>query len=145
MKIRTLDIDELNSRMLELRALQDAVQDALATLKDAETDEAKAEAQDALDAAETELSAEDMLELEQLESLRDEIGESRGKINDEGGPFVHENDFRDYAMELAEETGAISRDAAWPYTCIDWDRATDELKMDYSVVTWDGVDYLYRS
>ena len=32
----------------------------------------------------------------------------------------------------------------WPNTCIDWDQAAGELKMDYSAVDFDGVTYWIR-
>jgi antirestriction protein len=47
---------------------------------------------------------------------------------------------RDYAEELAEDIGAIDHDAGWPMNCIDWDRATRELSMDYS----EAHGYVFR-
>jgi hypothetical protein len=38
---------------------------------------------------------------------------------------------RNYAMELADDLGSVPDDAAWPYTCIDWDQAWLELSMDW--------------
>jgi len=35
-----------------------------------------------------------------------------------------------YAMNLAEETGAVREDLGWPYTAIDWERAARDLFMD---------------
>lgn len=58
--------------------------------------------------------------------------------------LIHENYFEDYARELAEDIGAIDRNAAWPNNCIDWQRAAQELEMDYSTVDFDGASYLYR-
>ncbi len=144
MKIRTLDIDELNDRLSELEGLRDTLATAQDELKEADTDEAKAEAQEAIDAAEIDFGKEEQDELKALESIKDEIGESRGKINGEGGPFVDESDFKEYARELAEDIGAIDPDAGWPLGCIDWEKAADELKMDYSSIEWNGTTYLYR-
>jgi len=58
--------------------------------------------------------------------------------------LIRDSYFRDYAQELAEDIGAINRDASWPNNCIDWDRATRELQMDYSDVEIYGVTYWYR-
>ncbi len=58
--------------------------------------------------------------------------------------LIRESYFQDYAQELAEDTGAVNRDATWPNNCIDWEQAARELRMDYSAVTIDGVTYFYR-
>ena len=54
------------------------------------------------------------------------------------------DDFTDYARELAEDIGAIDRDAKWPGYCIDWEQAARELKMDYTSVRVNGTTYYFR-
>jgi len=144
MSIRTLDIDELNDRLAELEGLRDAAESERDNLKDA-TDEDREEITARLEAAESDFGAEEQEELKTLEGIKDDIGERKGKIDDEGGPFVHEDDFEDYARELAEDIGAIPDDLGWPCTYIDWERAAEALKVDYSSVEVNGVTYLYRS
>lgn len=63
-----------------------------------------------------------------------------------GETLIHDSYFRDYAEELAEDIGALKRELAnqWPYTCIDWDAAAEELKQDYTEVDFDGVTYWIR-
>lgn len=61
-----------------------------------------------------------------------------------GATLIHESYFKTYAQELAEDIGAIDRDAAWPLSYIDWDAAADALKMDYTAVTFDGETYYVR-
>lgn len=58
--------------------------------------------------------------------------------------LIRDGYFKDYAMELAEDIGAIPDDAGWPCTCIDWDKATLELRMDYSSVEVEGTTYWTR-
>ena len=58
--------------------------------------------------------------------------------------LIHESYFEDYARELAEDIGALEKADAWPFTCIDWEKAADDLKMDYSVIELDGNTYYYR-
>lgn len=41
-------------------------------------------------------------------------------------------DDESFAEDMAEQVGAIDRDAKWPMNCIDWDQAARELMMDYS-------------
>ncbi len=37
----------------------------------------------------------------------------------------------DFAQNMAEEIGAINRDASWPNNCIDWEQAAREIMYDY--------------
>jgi len=48
---------------------------------------------------------------------------------------------KEFAQDMADGTGAIRDDDAWPYTCIDWDWAAKELMYDYR--EQDG--YYFRS
>lgn len=38
----------------------------------------------------------------------------------------------DFAQDMAEQTGAIDKNASWPQTCIDWEYAAKELMYDYA-------------
>jgi len=63
-----------------------------------------------------------------------------------GETLIRDSYFEDYAQELAEDTGAIDRNATnWPMYCIDWEWAARELKMDYFCVDFDGIDYWIHS
>ena len=61
-----------------------------------------------------------------------------------GEALIRDSYFEDYARELAEDIGAIKGDESWPLSFIDWERAADALKQDYTSVTFDGVDYWIR-
>lgn len=63
---------------------------------------------------------------------------------DDGTVLVRDSYFKQYAMEFADDIGAITGDACWPYTCIDWDAAARDLRMDYTAVDFDGVTYWVR-
>lgn len=84
---------------------------------------------------------ENISRYEELCQLRDEC---HGSGWEHGIVFVPELAFADYARELAEDIGAIDRDANWPLDCIDWELAARELAHDYMMLTFDGVDYYYR-
>ncbi len=64
-----------------------------------------------------------------------------------GVALIREDCFEDYARELAEDIGAISRDnrMAWPCDCIDWEKAARELAMDYTSVDFLGYTYFVRA
>lgn len=59
--------------------------------------------------------------------------------------LIADDEFEEYAQELAEELDLIPRDAQWPASCIDWEKAADELRQDYTSITYDGDDYYMRS
>lgn len=58
--------------------------------------------------------------------------------------LVRDSYFKDYAQELADDIGAVPGDLQWPCTCIGWERAARELRMDYTHCEFDGVTYWYR-
>lgn len=61
-----------------------------------------------------------------------------------GAQLIRDSYFEDYAQEFAEEIGAVDRNARWPNDCIDWEKAAEELQMDYTSVEFDGVTYWVR-
>lgn len=113
-----IDTRELQERLDELEALRDDV-----------------------DASGEPWTDEDREELEKLEALRDEIGPEFPH----GETMILASEFEDYAREFAEDIGAIDGEAKWPNYCIDWEYAARELRHDYSLVVWDGYEYLVRS
>ncbi len=61
-----------------------------------------------------------------------------------GSTLIRDSYFKEYAQDLADDIGAIDRQALWPLTCIDWDQAARELQMDYTSVEFDGITYWVR-
>ena len=61
---------------------------------------------------------EESEELQQLLDFKEEVNSSEW---DDGLTLISESYFEDYAQELAEDIGAISRDTQWPLNCIDWE------------------------
>jgi hypothetical protein len=61
-----------------------------------------------------------------------------------GETLIRDSYFKEYAMELAEDIGAVNSQASWPNNCIDWDQAARELRMDYTSVDFGGVTYWIR-
>lgn len=88
---------------------------------------------------------------EELAELRDILADLQGMGGDEQWrgdwypvTLIRDSYFRNYAEELADDCGLIPKDAQWPMTCIDWDKAASELQWDYSSVDIDGVTYWTR-
>lgn len=61
-----------------------------------------------------------------------------------GATLIRDDYFETYAQELAEDIGAIDRDAGWPGSYIDWEAAATALQVDYTSVTFLGHDYWVR-
>jgi hypothetical protein len=81
-------------------------------------------------------------ELKTLTDFRDDVDSREWKY---GITFIAGAYFKDHAEQMAEDIGAIDRNAQWPLNHIDWDAAADALKMDYSSVELDGKEFWYRS
>ena len=89
-----------------------------------------------------ELDDTDRAELDELLALREEVdgyGEWR-----HGVLLIDDQDFVEYAQEFAEEIGAVPSDLGWPCIFIDWERAADDLRVDYTSVEYDGRTYWFR-
>ena len=82
---------------------------------------------------------DEKFELAALEALQ---SEAEGYSEDwkYGSTLIRDTYFEDYAQELADDVGAIDRDAKWPCNHIDWSAAADELKVDYTEVDFGGGD-----
>jgi len=144
--MKILDSRDLQKRLEELEAFRDALTGARKEWGDTgfidpaprvEIERVK----EALERAEQDFSEDEQNELEELESLRDEVG---GEWR-HGVQFIPCDDFEEYARELAEDIGAVSREDSWPKNCIDWTRAAELLAQDYSSVTFRGENYHYRA
>lgn len=67
--------------------------------------------------------------------------------NNQEPTLIAEDDFEEYAEELATDLGYIDDEQGnrWPFNHIDWEAAADELKQDYTTVEYDGDTYYIRS
>jgi hypothetical protein len=89
------------------------------------------------------LDIEEAAELASLRKLADQCAGYGDWEHGEG--LIRESYFKKYAQQLAEDCCEVPADLKWPYTCIDWDQAAQELMHDYTHVDFDGVTYLMRS
>jgi predicted nucleic acid-binding Zn-ribbon protein len=96
---------------------------------------------------------------EDLESLRDELNDLDEELEplkafceecsgyapdwEHGATVIRDSYFQEYAEQLADDCGMVDSKIAdkWPYRCIDWEKAAEELQQDYTCVDFDGVDY----
>ena len=85
----------------------------------------------------------DDCEVRRLQSLR-KLDDELGGLEESYALLIPEAEFTDYAIELADDIGAIDATAAWPACHIDWEAAARDLSMDYTPIQFDGIDYLTR-
>lgn len=92
------------------------------------------------------LEERDEDETAELTALKALADEASGYAADwrHGEALIRDSYFEEYAQQLADDIGAIPRDASWPMTCIDWEQAARELQQDYTSVDFDGVTYWIR-
>ena len=83
------------------------------------------------------------LELDALEALAEEA-EGYAPDWQYGEALIRDSYFEEYAEQLADDIGAIDRNATWPTNCIDWAEAASLLQQDYTAVDFDGVTYWIR-
>jgi len=165
--MKTLDTRDLYKRKCELEGLRDTLAEAREALQDAEKEleehqatpkgeendeetwdeqndalqEAVSDAEGTVESAGIDFGEDEESELAELETLENEISDFM-----HGETLIPEDDFEDYARELAEDLhGKAVREATWPFTCIDWSEAADELQQDYSAVEYQGQTYLARA
>lgn len=85
-------------------------------------------------------------EAEELAILKALAAEASGYAPDweYGATLIRKTYFVQYAEELAEDIGAIDRNAKWPLNHIDWESAAYQLEQDYTEVEFGGVPFLIR-
>lgn len=82
---------------------------------------------------------------EYISKLRDFLKECEEYMEDyPDGVAINDDYFVRYAMELAEDIGALKGSEQWPLNCIDWDEAASMLKTDYTEVEFDGATFWVR-
>ena len=138
-------IKELEEMKREREGLEEALEEAKEALADLEADEDATEedlqcAREAVETAENDLEDFDEDEYKELKEFCEDLENSISDYH-YGETLIEEGYFTQYAQDLAEDLGYISRDVHWPYTCIDWEAAAYELKQDYTTFKVGGYTY----
>ena len=146
-----INVEDIAQRIEELREERDGYDNDIAEAHQVETDcsdEVAAQyAASRIGAPEDEMT-EERAKLSNIESLMAELQGAGGDFQWEGDWYpshiIAESHMRDYAQQMAEDCDMIKPDAGWPYTCIDWERATEEFKQDYTIVEFNGNTFYCR-
>lgn len=95
--------------------------------------------------------SDDLADRDYADALAVILGELAGNGGDEQFEgdwypvtLIRDSYFKEYAQELADELELVPSEYSWPTSCIDWDHAARELRMDYTSVEINGVTYWYR-
>ena len=82
-------------------------------------------------------------ELKQIEEIND-IEYKVGREFDYGVTLINEDYFEDFVKQDLEDCGYISKDfPSWIE--IDWNATAENVKQDYSELTFRGTNYLFRA
>ena len=79
------------------------------------------------------LDEDETVDHEELEEFLDILIQESAEL------IITEGYLEDYARERAEDMGALVDQ--WPYTCIDWEDAADELASDLTVIEFAGETF----
>ncbi len=83
---------------------------------------------------------------EELVKLRALVEKAEGSPDwPHGETLIADSYFEQYAQELAEDIGAVQKDATWPNMYIDWTAASEALQQDYMRVTYGETEYWIRA
>jgi hypothetical protein len=95
----------------------------------------------------TEYGPLDEDEAEERAALTRVCNEGRDSFSEwhDGETLVPEDQWIDYAQQLAEDIGAIAGSEGWPLSYIDWERAAEALKQDYTGIDIEGTEYWGRA
>jgi len=87
-------------------------------------------------------SSDDAEELRDIEAFLEE----GTREFQHGETLIRDSYFEEYARELAEGVSDYNaRSESWPFTCIDWEKAAEELKQDYTYAELGGYTYWFRN
>lgn len=129
--------NEIGDDVLDLCELWKRYQELLDEVQDSNPD---AETTD----GDLDKAFDDGVDVEEYQQLRDlfaVVGEPNRHGEFDNPTLIEDSYFEEYAMQYAEDTGAVENFDRWPMTCIDWEQAASELQSDYSVI--DIGDWTY--
>lgn len=86
------------------------------------------------------IDPDEVIELSALTDVEEE-GAASSQDWPYGATLIRADYFEEYARDYAEDCGMVSDDVQWPYTCIDWAAAAEDLLQDYDALYFDGVKY----
>jgi len=85
---------------------------------------------------------DELKEIEEINELENEINNGEWEF---GTYLIDEDDFEEYCEDLVSDIGDLPKDLpSYISNNIDWSGVADDLRADYSEVTFRNTTYLYR-
>ena len=137
-----IDSRDIIERIEELEDKEQAIADAKADLENADGEDDRESAEDALEDAELDFDDDERNELKVLRELRDEAEGYSGDWR-HGAALIRESYFTEYCEQLCRDIGDLPDDIP-SYLEIDWEKTAENIRQDYTAVEFDGVTYLIR-
>ncbi len=129
-----IDTRDLNVRLEELEAIKQRVGECFIEMEECDGD--VSDLQEEFDSLTDEFDAE---EYDVLNGMRDEIPEW-----EDGNTLIADCDFVEYVIEMLNDCGYISDDFP-SFIDINWESTADNVKIDYSYVEYEGIEYWFRN
>ena len=89
------------------------------------------------------MKEDEILEINQINTLEDEINSYAGDNFDDGVSLIDADDFEDFVEQDLEDLGYIPKDFP-TWIEIDWEATANNVQQDYSEVDFRGTNYLFR-
>ncbi len=141
---KIIDSRDAIARSEELEGYRDsAIEEASRTPEEGETIETWTAQDGTVYGVIVDWSEDEEEEYRALKGLEEEASQSPDWRH--GETLIRDDYFQEYAEELAEDIGAVNRNATWPNNFIDWEAAADALKQDYMSVTFGDLEYWIRA
>ena len=86
---------------------------------------------------------DELKEIEEIDTLEDEINSYAGDNFDDGVYLIDADDFEDFVEQDLEDLGYIPKDFP-TWIEIDWKATANNVQQDYSEVEFRGTNYLFR-
>lgn len=89
--------------------------------------------------------SDDISQIEAIDELENEVDDYSGDNFEDGVTLIEECDFEEYCEDLMKDCGYISNDLpAIIENNIDWSGISEDIRIDYTEVEYEGRTYLFR-
>lgn len=142
-----IDTRDLVDRLEELNGIKEQMDSLSSDIRSLNSDLDDTEEGEDYDNLQSEISdlesqVDDLID-EYDEDEHNELSDLKREISEfySGATLIPEDEFVDYVEDMLKDCGDLPRDIPW-YVEIDWEKTADNIRSDYSEVTYQGETYL---
>lgn len=138
-------IEELTDERDELQNAIDEAQEERDGMDDEENAQIIDAAEGAISTAQNALMVWERDNGDELKALESLAEEAEGYADDwkYGATLVRDSYWAEYVEEMLKDCGDLPKDIP-SYIVIDWEATADNIRADYTSVSFDGIDYWVR-